>query len=79
MAPALTVQLDLDAAGRPCITAPPAANSLLESYRLLQYDMMFGQQYAQPLLFAPPLPAKVYLPASGPVPQAGETYGAAGG
>jgi phosphoglycerol transferase MdoB-like AlkP superfamily enzyme len=70
VAPALTVQLSLDAAGRPCITAPPAANSLLESYRLLQYDMMFGQQYAQALLFAPPPPSKVLLPASGPVPPA---------
>jgi phosphoglycerol transferase MdoB-like AlkP superfamily enzyme len=53
-APALVRQVCLDEQGKPQANVPAAAQEMAKEYELLQHDMLWGEQYAWPILFSAP-------------------------
>jgi hypothetical protein len=55
-APALVREVCLDEHGEPQAEIPAAAKEMAKQYELLQHDMLWGEQYARPVLFSAPAP-----------------------
>lgn len=55
--PALNPAVACAANGEPETAIPASAEKEVEEYRLIQYDMLFGKEYAKPLLFTEVIPA----------------------
>jgi phosphoglycerol transferase MdoB-like AlkP superfamily enzyme len=49
--PGLAPTLKIDAAGEELVELTPEQEELLETYKMLQYDLLIGKQYSEELLF----------------------------